>query len=77
MTETEQALIAPLRSLRTSSRTALAAMFARGLGPTGNGEAAVSAALQRLRLDAPASVVQRLMAVLVRGALRRSLRDGG
>lgn len=73
-TGAEQALLPALAALKTASRRQLAGVWWRGLRRAdGPGEAK---ALERLDLDRPASVRERIYAAMVRGALRDGTRAG-
>ncbi len=69
MTETEQALLTPLVTLRSAKPAALAAMLVRGMtkGPRSEGE---RAPLARMGLTPPATARERALAALVLGAIR-------
>ncbi len=70
-TETEQRLIPALQTLSRAvgSVPAMLVLFRAGMGPA---SAAENECLGRMGLDSPASLRDRLTAILLRGALRRS-----
>lgn len=71
MTPAEQALIAPLGLLKSASRTELARAILAGLSfekPSSN----ENAGLQRMGLEAPGTIKERLLRAVLLGAMRRS-----
>ena len=69
MTEVEQALIAPLGALKGAGYAGLAKMALAGLNPRGGVEGE-AARLERLGLERPATLSDRVMRILMRGAIR-------
>jgi hypothetical protein len=71
-TEAEQELLPALRILKGASHAQLAALLIRGSLPGPDDHAC----LDRMALDRPASLKERLYAAIIRGALRQARSEG-